>query len=92
MRRPYRGTQGLLLHHDNASAHTMQLLVANSVNLVTRPPYSPDLAPCDWCLFPFIEKQLRGIQFQNPPHPQPTWSGDVDRLRLTEPHRRTDFR
>ena len=46
--RPHRGTQGLLLYH-NASAHTaaatLDFLAENSVNLVTHPPYSPDLAP-----------------------------------------------
>jgi len=46
------GTQGLLLHHDNVSAHTaaatLDFLAESSVQLVTHPPYSPDLAPFDW--------------------------------------------
>ena len=66
-RRPRTGTRGLLLHHDNASAHTaaatLDFLQENNVQLVTHPPYSPDLAPCDFFLFPQIKKQLRGKPF-----------------------------
>ena len=69
-RRPRTGVRGLLLHHDNASAHTaaavtLDFLAANDVQLVTHPPDSPDLAPCDWFLFPSIKRQLKGKQFQN---------------------------
>ena len=48
---PRTGVRGLLFHHDNASVHTsavsLDFLVANDIQLVTRPPYSPDLASCD---------------------------------------------
>ena len=61
--------RGLLLHHDNARAHTaavtLDFLAANDVQLVTHPPYSPDLAPCDWFLFPSVKRQSKGKQFQN---------------------------
>ena len=36
----------------------LDFLAENSLNLVANPPYSPDLASCDWFLFPFIKKQL----------------------------------
>ena len=42
---PQRGVRGLLLHHDNAS----------DVQLVTHPPYLPDLGPCD-CFFSLPSK------------------------------------
>ena len=49
--RPRPGVRGLRLHHDNASMHTavvtLDFLVASDVQLVTHPPYSPDLAPYD---------------------------------------------
>ena len=32
----------------------------NGANLVTCPLYSPGLALLDWCMFPFLKKQLRG--------------------------------
>ena len=31
-------------------------------NTVPHPPYSPDLAPCDFCLFP----KLRGCRYETP--------------------------
>jgi hypothetical protein len=45
-----------LLHHDNALAHTFQkttefVMNDNIVN-VPHPPFSPDLSPCDFALFP----------------------------------------
>ena len=84
----------LLLNHDNASAHTaditLDFLAASDVQLVTHPPHSPDLAPCDWFSFPSAKRQLKGKQFQNAEDtraffegvildiPQSTWSGVID--------------
>ncbi|UYV77835.1 hypothetical protein LAZ67_15002534 [Cordylochernes scorpioides] len=49
-----------LLHHDNAPAHTSLLvrdfLAKNNTLMMPQRPYSPDLAPCDFFLFP----KLRG--------------------------------
>ena len=60
---PQIGVCGLLLHHDNASTHTaavtLDFLATSDVQLVTQTPYSPDLAPCDWFLFPFVKRQLK---------------------------------
>ncbi len=68
-KRPVRRTRGLLLHHDNASAHTsaqtLDFLAQENVQLVSHPPYSPDLAPCDFFLFPKVKEKLRGIRFVN---------------------------
>lgn len=52
-----------LLHHDNAPAHT-SLLVREFLaknNTVTMPqlPYSPDMTPCDFFLFPKIKRTLK---------------------------------
>jgi [histone H3]-lysine36 N-dimethyltransferase SETMAR len=69
-RRPRTGTRGILLHHDNAPAHkaskTMDFLKENQIHLVGHPPYSPDLAPCDFYLFPKVKESLRGIKFKSP--------------------------
>ena len=44
------------LHHDNAPAHSAHViksfLAKNNTALVQQLPYSPDLAPCDFWLFP----------------------------------------
>ena len=92
--RPRTGVRGRLLHHDSASKHTaaatFDFLDASNVQLVTHPPYSPDLAPYDWFLFPSVKRQLKGEQFQNTEDarsffedvildiPESTWSGVID--------------
>ncbi len=52
-------------HHDNACPHTANATAVKIADFhwVPHPPYSPDLAPCDFFLFPFLKKQMRGIQF-----------------------------
>ena len=36
----------------------------NQITQVTQPPYSPDLAPCDFWLFPKLKSPLQGKKFQ----------------------------
>ena len=56
-----------LLHHDNAPAHTAlsvrQFLAQKQTAVLDHPPYSPDLAPCDFWLFPKLKSQLKGTHF-----------------------------
>ena len=58
MKRPGKVETGWVLHHDNAPAHTARLtqecLRELNVNVLPHPPYSPDLAPCDFWLFPTV--------------------------------------
>jgi len=50
-----------ILHHDNAPAHradtTNEFLVKHNIPSLPHPPYSPDLAPCDFFLFPNWKKK-----------------------------------
>jgi hypothetical protein len=61
--------QDWLLHHDNAPAHTalsVQLfLAAKNTAVVPHHPYSPNLAPCVFLLFPRIKSKLKGRRFQD---------------------------
>ena len=54
-------------HHDNAPAHTalsvMQFLTKNGMTPFAHPPYSPDLAPCDFFLFPRLKRDMKGKRF-----------------------------
>jgi transposase len=54
----------LMLHHDNASAHASLLihefLAKNETTIMPQPPYSPDLAPADFFLFPTLKSTLKG--------------------------------
>ncbi|UYV60688.1 hypothetical protein LAZ67_1001909 [Cordylochernes scorpioides] len=56
-----------LLHHDNAPAHTSLLvrdiLAKNNTLLMPQPPYSPDLAPCDFFLFPKLKRPMKGRRY-----------------------------
>ena len=51
-------------HHDNAPAHTshlvQQFLAKHGTAQLQQPPYTPDLAPCDFFLFPRLKKVLKG--------------------------------
>jgi len=53
-----------ILHHDNAPAHSAlivcEFLAQNFITALEHPPYSPDLAPCDFFLFPKCKLVLRG--------------------------------
>ena len=59
-RRPATGLRGLCLIHDNAPARKCVLvqdfLKEEKVVQLSHPPYSPDLSPCDFFLFPLLKK------------------------------------
>ena len=69
-KRPKTKHRGLLLHQDNAPAHkahlTQDFLTQQRLQQLQHPPYSPDLAPCDFFVFPRVKKTLRGIRFDSP--------------------------
>ena len=65
--RPKAGMRGIKLLIDNASSHTARLtknfLESERIELLPHPPYSPDLAPCDFWLFPKLKIYLQGKEF-----------------------------
>lgn len=62
-------TSGVLLLHDNAPVHTARIAKAAVQECgfveINHPPYSPDLAPSDYYLFPNLKKELRGKHFSD---------------------------
>jgi len=59
--------QTWMLHHDNAPAHASLIrsyLAKHQTSFVSHPPYSPDLAPADFFLFPKLKTTLKGRRFQ----------------------------
>ena len=66
-RRRYPNIRPLLLQ-DNARPHTARSTLAKINNLdwdvLSHPPYSPDLAPSDFYLFPHMKKPFRGTRFE----------------------------
>jgi transposase len=57
------------MHHDNAPAHSVfrvkEFLAKKNVTVVEHAPYSPDLAPSDFFLFPRIKIMLKGEHFDD---------------------------
>jgi hypothetical protein len=53
----------LVVHADNARAHTAQkcrtFCEENGLRLAPHPPYSPDLAPSDFFLFGYVKERLK---------------------------------
>jgi len=62
-------TKGVLFLHDNAPAHraltTQKKLAYLGFQCLDHSPYSPDLAPLDYRLFPGLRKQLKGRHFSS---------------------------
>jgi histone-lysine N-methyltransferase SETMAR len=56
-----------IVHSDNARPHTAKkvsdFLEQNGMEKAPHPPYSPDLAPCDFYLFGDVKGLLAGSEF-----------------------------
>ena len=55
-------------HQDNAPVHNSILvtdyLTKIGMKTVPHPPYSPEIAPCDFWLFPKLKENLRGYRYE----------------------------
>jgi hypothetical protein len=60
-------SQDFFLLHDNAPAHkaasVCQFLTQKNVTTLYHPPYSSDLSPPDYFLFPKLKMKLKGLHF-----------------------------
>lgn len=58
-----------VLHHDNAPAHRAfsitEFLTKFQIPVLPQPPYSPDIAPADFYLFPKLKFSLKGHRFDS---------------------------
>jgi len=58
-----------ILHHDNAPAHravtTNEFLAKHNLLSLPHPPYSPDLAPCNFFFFLQLIKTMKGHRFDD---------------------------
>lgn len=63
------GDNSRFLHHDNAPSHTALILREffdkKSTNIIPHPPYSPDLALCDFWLFSKLKLPFRKNRFKS---------------------------
>ena len=55
-------------HQDKAPVYNSILVTENltkmGIKTLPQPPYSPNLAPCDFCLFPMLKENLRGCHHE----------------------------
>ena len=62
-------TKGVLFLHVNAPAHralaTQEKMAYLGFQCLDYPPYSPDLAPSDYHLFPGLKTRLKGRHFSS---------------------------
>ena len=68
-RRPRTGIHGIKLLHYNAPAHksctVQEYLKESGFDVLDHPPYSSDLSPCDFWLFPRLKEMLAGHRFES---------------------------
>lgn len=73
------------LHHDNAPAHRAractEYLATTGLKLLEHPPYSPDLAPCDFALFPHVKMKLKGRRFSSDEDLLRAWDNECASLQ-----------
>nr|CAH7733389.1 unnamed protein product [Callosobruchus chinensis] len=64
---PELAERGWVLHHDNAPAHSSfavrDFLTKNGIPTLLHSPYSPDLAPSNFHLFPQLKSYLKGNRY-----------------------------
>jgi transposase len=65
-----RQRKAFVLHRHNSPMHkstaVIDTMASIPVQLALRPPYSPDLAPCDFFLFGYLKGKLIGPEFDSP--------------------------
>ena len=73
-----------VLHHDNAPAHTAlsirEFLAKKNIPVLPDPPYSPDLAPCEFYLFSKLKLKLKGHHFGTTENIQKTVTDELNTL------------
>jgi histone-lysine N-methyltransferase SETMAR len=86
-KRPQMVTGDWLFHWDNAPVHTAakvtDFMAARGIKLIEHPPYSPDLAPADYFLFPRVKKELAGLTMTQDTFKK-SWEGAVKSLAAAD--------
>ncbi|GFX89248.1 putative transposase [Trichonephila clavipes] len=79
-----------VLHHDNAPCHTAisvnRFLASKNIPVAPQPPYSPDLSPCDFFLFPKLKNHLKGHHFGTLQKIQMTVTDQLKTIPISEFH------
>jgi len=80
-----------MLHHDNAPCHTaisvMEFLAKKGVPVVPQPPYSPELGPCDFYLFPKLRFHFKGRHFFTVENIEKAVTDQLNAIRVSDHQR-----
>ncbi|KAK2580009.1 hypothetical protein KPH14_007665 [Odynerus spinipes] len=72
------------LNIDNAPAHrvaiTHRYLEESGLKLMEHPPYSTDIAPCDFGFFPYAKIKLKGLRFRSDEEFIVVWNNVCDSI------------
>ena len=88
-KRPDLAKRGIIFHWDNAPVHTARIVKdflekkksdGRVKEVLEHPPYSPDLAPADYFLFPKVKAALAG-DYMDETTFKTTWEGAVRQLK-----------
>ena len=64
-----RNVFGRIVLHPGARPHIADVVKEQLMDwrwkVLDHPPYSPDISPCDFHLFPLMKEPLRGIRFES---------------------------
>ena len=84
LKRPGKTASDLTLHFDNARPHvskaTKDFLASKSIKTIDHPPYSPDLAPVDFWLFPLAKKKMAGKVLEDEEDALKEWYGVIQTI------------
>ncbi|GBL72646.1 hypothetical protein AVEN_127898-1 [Araneus ventricosus] len=72
------------LLHDNARRHTKRFLAQHGVTELSHPPYSLDLSPPDFFLFPKLTVALKGKRFADITHIQAVVTRELKAVPVEE--------
>ncbi len=74
-------------HWDNAPLHTAAMvkdwMAARQFKVIEHPPYSPDLAPADFFLFPKVKRELAGLTLTKETFKK-EWEGAAKTLKAAD--------
>ena len=82
--RPRSRPDTWFFHHKNAPAHQSNIcseyLAATGLKVLEHPPYSPDLAPGDFALFPQVKNWSKGRRFSSDEELPQAWDDECAQL------------
>ena len=78
-------SRDIFLLHNNVPAHKTariwQFLTPKNVTTIYHPPYSPDLSPPDYFLFPKLKIKLKGLHFADVAETQETITDELKKAQ-----------